>query len=41
LFKITAASDYSYTSRNAYLALKREAIHDLAWRISYLEKKIK
>lgn len=38
LFKVQAASDYSYISRNAYLALKREAIHDVAWRISYLEK---
>lgn len=38
LYKIEAASDYSYTSRNAYLALKKEAIHDVAWRISYLEK---
>ena len=38
LFQITAPSDYSYKSRNAYLALKKEAIHDIVWRISYLEK---
>jgi hypothetical protein len=38
LFKAKSPSDYTYTSRNAYLALKREAIHDVAWRISYLEK---
>jgi len=38
LFKVTAPSDYVYTSRNAYLALKKEAIHNVAWRISYLEK---
>lgn len=38
LFQITSPSDYSYTSRNAYLALKKEAIHDVTWRISYLEK---
>lgn len=31
-------ADYTYTSRNAYLALKKEAIHDVTWRISYLEK---
>lgn len=37
-FRITSPADYSYTSRNAYLALKKEAVHDLAWRISYLEK---
>lgn len=38
LFFTESASDYSYTSRNAYLALKKEVIHDVAWRISYLEK---
>lgn len=38
LFKIESPSDYFYTSRNAYLALKKEAIHDVTWRISYLEK---
>jgi len=38
LFKITAPSDYSYKSRNAYIALKKEAIHDIVWRLSYLEK---
>ena len=41
LFKITSPSDYVFTSRNAYLALKKEAIHDLTWRISYLEKQAK
>lgn len=38
LFKISSPSDYSYISRNAYLALKKEVMHDVAWRISYLEK---
>lgn len=38
LFRVNSAADYSYTSRNAYLALKREAVHDVTWRISYLEK---
>lgn len=38
LFQVKSPSDYTYTSRNAYLALKKEAIHDVAWRISYLEK---
>ncbi len=38
LFEITSPSDYSYTSRNAFIALKKEAIHNIAWRISYLEK---
>lgn len=38
LFQSAAPSDYSYVSRNAYLALKKEAIHNIAWRISYLEK---
>jgi len=38
LFQIKSPSDYTYTSRNAFLALKKEAIHDVAWRISYLEK---
>lgn len=41
LFKIQSPSDYTYTSRNAYLALKKEAIHDITWRISYLEKQAK
>jgi len=31
-------ADYTYTSRNAYIALKKEAIHNVAWRISYIEK---
>jgi len=38
LFKPLSPSDYTYTSRNAFMALKREAVHDIAWRISYLEK---
>jgi hypothetical protein len=38
LFQTSSPSDYTYTSRNAYLALKKEAIHDVTWRISYLEK---
>lgn len=38
LFKSLSPSDYTYTSRNAFIALKKEAIHDVAWRISYLEK---
>ncbi|MFA4996338.1 MAG: hypothetical protein WC536_04330 [Patescibacteria group bacterium] len=38
LFEVKSPSDYTYTSRNAYLALKKEAIHDVTWRISYLEK---
>jgi len=38
IFKVAAPSDYYFTSRNAYLALKKEAIHDIAWRLSYLEK---
>jgi len=38
LFKSTSASDYTYTSRNSFIALKKEAIHNVAWRISYLEK---
>jgi len=38
IFKVSAPSDYYFTSRNAYLALKKEAIHDIAWRLSYLEK---
>lgn len=37
-FSISSPSDYTYTSRNAYLALKKEAIHAIAWRISYMEK---
>lgn len=41
LFKIEAPSDYTYTSRNAFLALKKEAIHDITWRISYMEKQTK
>jgi hypothetical protein len=38
MFKTDSPSDYFYTSRNAFIALKKEAIHDIAWRISYLEK---
>lgn len=38
LFKSQSPSDYTYTSRNAFMALKKEAVHDVAWRISYLEK---
>lgn len=38
MFQIKSPADYFYTSRNAYLALKKEAIHDVTWRISYLEK---
>lgn len=38
LFARFYPSDYTYISRNAYLALKKEAIHDITWRISYLEK---
>lgn len=38
LFKIESMSDYTATSRNAFIALKKEAIHDLAWRLSYLER---
>lgn len=38
LFKIESMSDYTATSRNAFIALKKEALHDLAWRLSYLEK---
>lgn len=41
MFKIESPSDYTYISRNAYLALKKEAIHDVTWRISYLEKRAK
>mgnify|MGYP001558126939 CR=1 FL=1 len=37
-FRDFSPADYHYISRNAYLALKKEAIHDVAWRISYLEK---
>lgn len=38
LFTLSSPSDYYPTSRNAFIALKKEAIHSLAWRISYLEK---
>lgn len=38
LFKIESMSDYTAVSRNAFFALKKEAIHDLTWRLSYLEK---
>ncbi|MDP3992977.1 MAG: hypothetical protein Q8Q05_02065 [bacterium] len=41
LFKIESMSDYTATSRNAFIALKKEAIHDLAWRLSYLERNSK
>ena len=37
-FKAGAISDYPYTSRNAFMALRKEALHAVAWRISYLEK---
>ena len=38
IFKVESMSDYTATSRNAFIALKKEATHDLAWRLSYLEK---
>ncbi|MGA2240388.1 MAG: hypothetical protein ABSG74_14380 [Candidatus Bathyarchaeia archaeon] len=38
LFKASSPSDYNYVSRNAYMALKKEAVHNITWRISYLEK---
>jgi hypothetical protein len=38
LFKVESMSDYIATSRNAFIALKEESIHDLDWRLSYLEK---
>lgn len=41
LFETKSPSDYTYTSRNAFIALKKEAIHDVTWRISYLEKQAK
>lgn len=41
LFKSSSPSDYNYISRNAFIALKKEAIHDVTWRISYLEKVLK
>lgn len=41
LFEIKSPADYTYTSRNAFIALKKEAIHDVTWRISYLEKHFK
>jgi hypothetical protein len=41
LFKIESMSDYTATSRNAFIALKKEAIHDLAWRLSYIERAMK
>ncbi len=40
-FAISSPTDYQATSRNAFITLKKEAIHDLAWRISYLEKHFK
>lgn len=40
-FVIQNPTDYQATSRNAFIALKKEAIHGLAWRISYLEKHFK
>lgn len=40
-FAIVSPTDYQAISRNAFIALKKEAIHDLAWRISYLEKHTK
>ena len=41
IFSIESMSDYTATSRNAFIALKKEAIHDLAWRLSYIEKTTK
>lgn len=38
LFKVESMSDYTAISRNAFFALKKEAIHDLGWRLSYLER---
>lgn len=38
LFRVESMSDYTATSRNAFIALKKEALHDLGWRLSYLEK---
>lgn len=40
-FAIISPTDYQAISRNAFLNLKKEAVHDLAWRISYLEKNFK
>jgi len=40
-FEINHPTDYQATSRNAFISLKKEAIHDLAWRISYLERHTK
>lgn len=40
-FAIQFPTDYQATSRSAFISLKKEAIHDLAWRISYLEKHYK
>ena len=37
-FQAKAISDYPYASRNAFMALRKEALHGVAWRISYLEK---
>lgn len=38
LFKIESMSDYTAVSRNAFISLKKEAIHDLAWRLSAIER---
>ena len=40
-FAVSSPTDYQAISRNAFISLKKEAIHDLAWRISYLEKRLK
>lgn len=40
-FRAESPADYSYISRNAYLVLKKEAIHNVTWRISYLEKQLR
>lgn len=37
-FITQSPADYTATSRNAFINLKQEAIHDVTWRISYLEK---
>jgi hypothetical protein len=40
-FRIRRPTDYQAISRNAFISLKKEAIHNLAWRISYLERHLK
>ncbi|MCX6808171.1 MAG: hypothetical protein NTW50_00695 [Candidatus Berkelbacteria bacterium] len=37
-FRASSPAEYSAVSRNAFMALKKEAVHDVTWRISYLEK---